>query len=493
MTRLRILSLIGLLALLGCATNPVTGRRELMIVSEAQEQQLGDQSHPAVLKQFGIYDEKADLNRMVNEIGTRIAAVSDRPDLPWRFTLLDTPMINAMALPGGYVYVTRGILERMNSQDELAGVIAHEVAHVAARHSAQRLSQSQLAQIGLVLGSILAGPQATQAYGDLAQLGAGLLFQRYSRQQETQADLLGTAYMAEAGFNPKGAENMLKALQRLEKGDVSSLERYFIDHPDPGKRVREVQTQIAELRQVSPNIGTQELERGDFVRRLDGMITGNSTLETTIRDNVVYQRRYGIIAPVPQGWVARAGTGDLFVMAPPKARNTAFIAQEMPLEKLARYGRNVQDAVRAGLQQMGLRYQTSYASQPRTGERFVVDLWAGRTSSGTVAVETTQFAEGDNAVVFLMLSPRLSRTQTPMTTLLSQISFDRARARSVEPARMDVGTVRATDDSWTDISARATGSTAFAEEVAEINGFDVANPPPRGLAVKLPAAVVPDE
>lgn len=343
--RSRLALLLTVLLLSACATNPVTGRREFMIISEQEEQALGDRAHPQVIEQFRIYDEKPDLNRMVTEIGQRIAAGSDRPELRWRFTLLDTPMVNAMALPGGYVYVTRGILERMNSEDELAGVIAHEMAHITARHTAQRISQAQLAQLGLMVGSILAGPAATQTWGGLAELGAGLLFQRYSRQQETQADLLGTAYMTEAGFNPVGAERMLEALRRLEKGEISPLERYFVDHPDPARRVQDVRSQIAQLRQANPAIGTSPMERDPFLATLDGMITGNSTLETTIRDHVVYQRRYGIIVPVPQGWVGRAGTGDLFVMAPPKGANTAFIAQEVPVRRLQGF-RDAQTAIR---------------------------------------------------------------------------------------------------------------------------------------------------
>src|SRR6185503_19036917 len=134
--------------------------------------------HEEILNEFEVYEEKPELNAMVDRIGKRIAETSPRPQLPWTFTLLDTPIVNAMALPGGYVYVTRGILERMNSEDELAGVIAHEVSHVAARHSARSISQQQLAQIGLVIGSIVAGPAASQAYGGLVQLGAGLLFTR---------------------------------------------------------------------------------------------------------------------------------------------------------------------------------------------------------------------------------------------------------------------------------------------------------------------------
>src|SRR6185503_2507858 len=187
--------------------------------------------HEEILNEFEVYEEKPELNAMVDRIGKRIAETSPRPQLPWTFTLLDTPMVNAMALPGGYVYVTRGILERMNSEDELAGVIGHEVAHVSARHSTASLSRGTLAQAGLVTAAVLAGEENTQKYGAIAMIGAGLLFTKYSRGQETQADLLGTKYMAGSGYNPRGSEYMLGAWQRLEGGRVSTLERYFMDHP----------------------------------------------------------------------------------------------------------------------------------------------------------------------------------------------------------------------------------------------------------------------
>lgn len=480
--------IVATLLLAACATNPVTGRKEFNIVSEQQELQMGAQAHQQIVEQFGIYDEKPELNEMVTRIGRRVAAVSDRPDLPWTFTLLDTPMVNAMALPGGYVYVTRGILERMNSEDELAGVIAHEISHVAARHSAQRISQAQLAQLGMVLGSVLAGPAATQAYGGLAQVGAQLLFQRYSRQQETQADLLGTAYMTEAGFNPLGAENMLQTLARLGDGNEMGLERYFMDHPDPAKRVKDVRSKIDEFQRQQPSIATASLAREPFVRKLDGIITGGSTMETTVREDAVYQRRYGLIVPVPSGWEATAAPGTLFTMSPPRAQNTGLVVQEVPVSQMRNF-RSAQDAVRAQLQQNGLRYAASQRVRARTGETLELDLWTGRTRSGNVAVETTQFVSGDKVVIFLQISPSISRDNSPLERTISSMQIDRTRARAAKPYRLDVEQARRGED-WASVARRATGNPADAEEIAEINGFDLRSAVPSGLALKMPEDVV---
>jgi len=475
----------------GCSTNPATGKREFNIVSESQALAMGAQAHQQIIQEFGVYNEVPALNEMVTKMGRGLAAASDRPNLPWNFTILDAPMVNAMALPGGYIYVTRGILERMNSQDELAGVIAHEIAHVSARHAEQRMSQSQLAQFGLVIGSVLAGPAAAQAYGGLAELGATLLFQRYSRQQETHADVLGTAYMTEAGYNPHGAENMLLVLQRLDRGESSPLDRYFIDHPDPRKRVADVRGKIASLQQSSPAIGSAPLDRDTFVRKLDGIIVGASTLETTVTDEAVFQRRTGMIVPIPSGWQAVVPPGALFQMAPRKSRGTGLIVQQVPLIKL-QGGGNVQQAVRGALQQNRLTYQGSTNAASRSGERFTVDIWSGRTSNGVVRVESTQFAMGDQAVIFLFINERPERNRSELATVLDSMTFDRQRARSAEPARMKVGPPRANED-WASVASRATGNREDATEVANINGFDVSTPFPRNVLLKLPADVIANE
>lgn len=487
MRNVLILTVVTTLLTAGCATNPATGRREISLISEQQAIQIGLEQHPLIVEEFGVYDEIPELNRMVDEIGRRIAAASDRPDLPWRFTLLDTPMINAMALPGGQIYVTRGILERMNSEDELAGVIGHEIAHVAAKHAEQRISQSQLAQIGLVLGSVLAGPAATQAYGGLAQLGAQLLFQRYSRSQESHADVLGTAYMAESGYNPSGAANMLMVLQRLNSDGVSSLEQYFLSHPDPALRVQTVRNEIAQLEAKSAGSFTdRSMERDPFIRKMEGMIAGPSTLQTTIRDNTVYQRRHGIVMPVPAGWTATTAPGTLFSMSPEKATGGGFVVQEIPVTAI-QGARSVQDGIRTLVQRMNLRYVTSTEATTRTGERFTVDLWTGRSQQGVVSVETTQFAEGDKIVVMMQITQGAQGNQSILAGHLAGTRFDRELARRVEPARMRLGTVPSA--TWAEAAARATGDRADAETVAHINGFDVGDPVPRSLLLKLPQAV----
>ncbi|HYI13221.1 MAG TPA: M48 family metalloprotease [Thermoanaerobaculia bacterium] len=483
--------LFTVVLLAACSTNPATGKREFNLVSESQEIAIGQQSHQQILDQFGVYDERPELNRLVDRVGRELAAKSERPNLPWTFAILDTPMINAMALPGGYIYITRGMLERINSEDELAGVLGHEIAHVTARHSAQQISRSQLAQFGMVLGAVIAGPEAAQQYGQLAQLGIGLLFQRYSRAHETQADLLGTGYVAEARYNPIGAERMLMTLQRLDKTPDSGLDRYFMSHPDPAKRVRDVRQKITELGGMASTGTFDPPDRNSFVRLLDGAITGNSTEDTVIKDNVIYDRDHGLVVNAPRGWIASAEPGVLFSMRPANARNNSsyFLAQEINARELQ--GRNAQEAIRLRLQQMGLQYVGARDARMGSGERFAVDVWTGQTQGGAVGVETTQFVHGDHVAVMMFVSPGVSRTASPMGEILSQMNVNHSRARSVEPPRMHIGTVR-NGESWGDLARRATGSERDAEAVANLNGYDLRTAPPAGMVVKLPEEVVRD-
>jgi predicted Zn-dependent protease len=481
---------LSIVLLAACSTNPATGKREFNIVSESQEVAIGQQSHQEILDQFGVYDEKPELNRLVDRIGRELAANSQRPNLPWHFTVLDTPMVNAMAVPGGYIYITRGMLERINSEDELAGVLGHEIAHVTARHSAQQISRQQLAQFGLVLGAVVGGPEVLQQYGQLAQLGLGLLFQRYSRQQESQADILGTGYMAAARFHPIGAERMLMTLQRLNKNQVAGIDRYFMSHPDPAKRVRDVHQKVVELTGMTSGAGYRPPDRDRFVRLLDGVITANSTERMVIRGDTIYDRDHGIVLHTPRGWKASAEPGVLFAMTPENSRESSyFVAQEVEARELQ--GRNVQDAVRLRLQQMGLTYAGSRDARMASGERFAVDVWQGQTQNGVVGVETTQFPHGDHVAVMMFVSQGISSRNSPLGSLLSDMRINTQQARSVDPPRMQVGTVRR-GESWADLAVRATGNARDAEAVANLNGFDLSTPPESGMTVKLPEEVVRD-
>lgn len=196
MRRVALLALIT--GLTSCAVNPVTGERQLALVSESQEIQIGRNVAAGAEQQFGLVEDEA-LQAYVHRLGTQLAQASERPDLPWTFRVADDPTPNAFAAPGGFIFITRGLLALLRNEAELISVLGHEIGHVTARHSVAMMSRAQLAQIGLGIGSIIS-PTVAQ-FGDLAAGGLQLLFLRYGRDAERQADELGYRYALEQGYD----------------------------------------------------------------------------------------------------------------------------------------------------------------------------------------------------------------------------------------------------------------------------------------------------
>ena len=255
----------------GCATNPVTGRTELALISEGQEIAMGQEAAVQVEGSVGVVDDAA-LNEYVQRIGARMAQASERPELPWRFRVLDDPTPNAFALPGGFIYVTRGLLSLMNSEAELASVLGHEIAHVTARHSVQQISRAQLGQIGLVLGMIFV-PELAQ-FGELAGQGLGLLFLKYGRDAERQADDLGFGYALRSGYDVREMPDVFAALARAsELEGRSPLPTWLSTHPNPEERIERINATLAEsvVAWDTTQVGAEA-----YFRRIDGMVYGEN-------------------------------------------------------------------------------------------------------------------------------------------------------------------------------------------------------------------------
>ena len=176
-----ILFVILIVWIISCAVNPVTGKKEFMLVSESQEIALGKQTDQQIIETYGLYNNQ-QMNNYVNTIGQKMAKLSHRPQLTFSFKVLDTPVINAFAVPGGFIYVTRGILAYLNNEAELACVLGHEIGHVTARHTAKQVSKAQVTQLGLGIGSMLS--ETFQKYAGVAQFGVGMLFLKFSRDKE---------------------------------------------------------------------------------------------------------------------------------------------------------------------------------------------------------------------------------------------------------------------------------------------------------------------
>lgn len=290
-------ALAGTLAWPSCATNPATGKRQISLVSEAQERQLGQQADQEVAGSIGLYED-ADLQAYVRRIGEGLAAGSERPSLPWTFRLVDDPAVNAFALPGGYVYVTRGLVSHLSSEAELAAVMGHEIGHITARHTVSMISKAQMANAGLMVGMILR-PEL-QNYGNLAEAGLGVLFLKYGRDAEREADDLGLRYVARHGYDPRPMADVFTILERVSaqesKGRVPG---WLSTHPNPGDRRERIGRQISALTGAPGTLGR---DRADYLRRIDGIEFGEDPREGFFEQNVFYHPEMRFKFEFPPGW-----------------------------------------------------------------------------------------------------------------------------------------------------------------------------------------------
>jgi len=284
---------------ISCAVNPVTKKREFMLLSENDEIALGKQTDQQVLQVYGNYKDTELLN-YVNSMGQKMAKLSHRPHLNFEFKVLDSPVINAFAVPGGYVYFTRGILAYLNNEAELAGVMGHEIGHITARHSAKQYSNAQLTQLGLSIGAMAS--EVFRKYAGLAQFGVQMLFLSFSRDNERQADALGVEYSTKAGYDSNHMANFFVTLERQHPSDSQSgLPEWFSTHPNPPDRIAAIkrdaqkwQSQVQQKQFV--------VNRDNFLRKIDSITFGDDPQQGYVENNFFYHPQLRFQFPIPADW-----------------------------------------------------------------------------------------------------------------------------------------------------------------------------------------------
>lgn len=295
----QILIVFLILNSLSCAVNPVTQKRELMLLSRSDELALGKQSDAEITSTYGLYPDSA-LNQYVSNIGKKLAAVSHQPDLEFRFQILDSPVVNAFAVPGGYVYLTRGILAYLNDEAELAGVMGHEIGHVTARHGAQLYSKAQVAQIGLVVGAAVS--RTFRRFAGLAEAGLSLLFLSFSREHERQADDLAVLYSSKAGYDGSRMSNMFVTLQKLNpQSGKDGLPTWLSTHPDPPDRIAAIKKAAADWQSANPD-AKLTVNRDEYLQHLYGLVFGEDPRQGYVKDNVFYHPQLTFQFLVPANW-----------------------------------------------------------------------------------------------------------------------------------------------------------------------------------------------
>ncbi|MBD1395686.1 M48 family metalloprotease [Pontibacter sp. JH31] len=282
-----------------CSTNPVTGKKDVMLMSESQEIALGKEADPQIVAQFGLYEDPA-LQRFISEKGQKMAAVSHRSNLNYEFKIVDSPVINAFAVPGGYVYFTRGIMAHFNNEAQFAGVLGHEIGHITARHSAQQQSKSILTQGGLLLGMILS-PTIAQ-YGQEVSQGLGLLMLKYGRDAERESDRLGVEYSTKIGYDAKEMADFFITLQRKqEENGQSQLPSFLSTHPDPGDRYTTV-TKLAAEEKRKQNLTNAQINRNNYLKMINGMVYGEDPKQGFVENSVFYHPELKFQYAIPTNW-----------------------------------------------------------------------------------------------------------------------------------------------------------------------------------------------
>jgi len=340
---------VALAAVISCAVNPVTGKKQIMLMSEAQEIQLGLSYHPQVMASFGEYPDPA-MQNFVQAKGTEMGKLSHRPNLEYHVKVVDSPVINAFAVPGGYIYLTRGIMANFNNEAEFMGVLGHEMGHVAARHSVSQQTKQQLGTL-LLIGGMIASEKFAN-YAEAAMQGMQLLFLSFSRDDERQADQLGVEYASRTGYDAAKMADFYKVLIKMNLSEAEGgVPTFLSTHPDPGDRYNAV-LRDSRLWQDSLNLPVYKVNADPYLQMINGMIYGEDPKQGYTMDNTFYHPEMKFKFSYPLGWeLTNAPTQVTVQPADGKALMLFTLSNQRTLESavdstMAQYGLTLQRAER---------------------------------------------------------------------------------------------------------------------------------------------------
>lgn len=467
-------ALTGALTLAACAANPVSGRREVSLISEAEEIEIGRRGDAEIRREMGVYDDD-ELQRYVAGIGERIAAASHRPHLPWSFTVLDAPAVNAFALPGGFVYVTRGLLAHLGDEAELAGVLGHEVGHVTARHVSQQYTRSAGGSLAVLLASIFV--PGVQPFGDLAGAGLGTLFLKFGRDDELESDRLGVEYATKAGWDPTGVPRFLETLSRLDAMSERGVPNWLSTHPDPGSRVVKAQP-VAEQMAAGK---TTERNRDDYLRRVDGLAYGDDPAEGVVRGHQFLHPDLRIALDFPEGWEV-VNTPDQ-VVARLEGEKALMVMQAAGTAR----GASLSDGAARHMRGLGFKLESGALEQTGGRDSFV-GVYTGKARGvGDVRVRAVHVMVGRQIFMLAGVAPKAEfpRVEAEFTQAIGSFrELSGSEAATVRPNRLGVYVARL-GDSWQSIAQRAGKGLVSATRLALMNGFAVNVQPPAGTTLKI--------
>jgi predicted Zn-dependent protease len=444
---------------LACVRNPATGGRQFSLISEGQEISMGQEAAKQVKETMPAYpDDK--LQAYVSGVGMRLAKASERPNLPWSFIVLDDTAVNAFALPGGPIFITRGILSYMTSEAELASVLGHEIGHVTARHSAEQVSKQELAQVGLGVASVLSPTAA--ALGQVAGAGLQLLFLKYGRDDERQADQLGFRYMHKQGYDPRQMAEMFKTLDRYSaQQGGGGTPSWLQTHPDPGDRVKVAEQRVAAL--GGENLDALKVDRDGYLSRVNGLVFGEDPRQGFFKGDTFVHPALKLQMTFPKGW-KKQNTPSAVV---------AVSAKQDAILQLASAGKDPPDqALKKFVSQQGI--QASAAQQSNlNGLPAAASAFQAKTQQGAIAGMVAFVSQGGQTLGILGYAPAEAFSGHEAELKAAINSFGPLQDRSVEnvqPAKVELVRVPR-DMSVAEFNAQFP-STVPIEVIATINGVD---------------------
>lgn len=457
----------------GCATNPATGKRQLILMSEPQELQVGRESDAEIRKSMGVYGDQA-LQQYVSDVGQRLVKSAHRPTLPWTFTVVDESAVNAFALPGGFIYITRGILPFLQSEAELAAVLGHEVGHVDARHSAQQYSNQVLAGGGLALLGILV-PKTRPAQG-LASLGLSAAFLKFSREDELEADQLGVGYASANGWAPQGMTGLLGTLARLDDAGGSSrgVPNWALTHPPAADRVTRVQQVVA----AAPASATTT-NAPQFEGHLDGLVFGDSREKGIVRGSEFVHPILRFAVRFPEGWTVSNGD-DQVIARREEAGNVAMLLQ------LDNTAGSVSQVATTGMAEAGWR-EISGSRTSINGLEAYVGTYDGVIGNTPATMRAAHVRAGQQTFVVAGVAPTPSFNAASATFTSAIGTFrtlSREEADRIQPNRIDFHVVRG-GETWESIARGVSSGVVKASTLAIMNGSDPAVAPRAGTRLRV--------
>lgn len=474
-TRCAPLGIITVLMLISsCAVNPVTGRKQMVLMSQAQEIAMGKEADPEIVAYFGLYEDPA-LQQFITEKGLEMAAISHRPNLAYEFKIVDSPVINAFALPGGYVYFTRGIMAHFNNEAEFAGVLGHEIGHITARHSVIQQRNMLLGQIGIIAGVILV-PELGQFVEPLSQ-GMQLALLSFGRDAERQSDKLGVEYSSKIGYDASEMAGFFETLKRQQEGSGSAdIPDFLSTHPSPEERELNV-GKLADKWKEKLQIENPAINRDAYLRRIEGMVYGEDPKQGFVEKGVFYHPVLKFSFPLPKDWSFQ-NTPQQVQMA--SKEGDAILILTLNTEK------TLNEAGKSFLEQYKLELKEQ-SNAPINGIP-ALTLIADQKQENSILRVVVSFIHFENYIYQMMGVAEISRFQNHHNTFLTSIKgFRELKEADKLNKTADVIRVKAVPEDMTVQAALEYFKTSEdrLEQIALLNGMYLQDQVEKGSLIKV--------